>query len=353
MAFPSEALPEDHFQGLGNIVGDAAAPRLHDLLNAVRLQMNGGGAYYVHPFRSDAFPTLLDAKEQADSDGREDVVFTIARGFDHDATGLLLDGEKNYIFAESPRDWHNVFNAVTKVSGIIDTTATTMRPGNAHRSIVVDGPCLSAQITIRQSRSLMVMGAQVDSAKVLMEQGAGGAIDSPRTSFLRCIFNGSFEIDAVDTPSPHNMSVDFYASNVSLSNISGAPLKFGYIEPRFVHCEIAAVFGTPGNPIMDFQNKGGSLDLLNNVFTSFGFGVTALEWFGNTANAGVDFGGFNLFYDPAAFAALPVQFDLWNWIDGSPRVDTQVLPLNPPLGTDYKDRGATEKWITWNGVAWV
>lgn len=354
MDYPREPLGLDHFSGLGNLAGDALLP-LQRLLNRSRGQLNGG-AYFVHPSLDGAFPTIADAKDQADKDERDVVIFQVAKGFTHLLPTPKFDADKpsSYFFTTYPQERHDFFNSRTAIQGTIDSAAVDQPAANLNHVIGFERVRFTGDVTAKRGRSIYSHNSIFANSRVFLEQGAGVAADAPRASFSRCAFNGSFDFDVVDSPASPQGSLNLFFCRLLMQNTFGAPLKIGHASTlRIANTTVDLGVFADGVAVIDFENGSARIEMEDTTFLITQIGVTAVKLYGNEASGTVKYKGNVRLYDAASFGAVPVDFGTPGTIEGSPAVDTKSTPTNPPLGTDRKDRGATETWLSWNGSTWA
>lgn len=345
MTFPGAPLREDHFQGLGNIAGDAQNP-LHTLLNRMRGQM-GGGSYFVHPELDGAFPTIEEAVQQGESDKTDEVVpVLLANGFDHQLPGggLDIDTLNDYIFAPAYPD-DRLFFARTSMTGDIDAKATTERSGD-RRSIVFWNLQHSGNFTIRENRRLIRHRGLDSGLNISVEHGTDGVgLYADQVGG-----NNGGSVVELDSPAGTPSEWNYRRTQLVFTDFFGVPYEVGGFGVRFENCFFSPfTFGT--DAIFDFKSKTTIMRMYQCLFDLGGAGNTLM--FANAGSATLRWYGRNSFDSLGTIAvdfSGPTHAGPW-----APFISMGALPIGPPLGSVRLDRFDTPTWklLSWNGSDWV
>lgn len=373
--YPRKPLMPDHFQGLGRIVGDQDQP-LVELLNHVRAGL-GGGAYLVSRNLAGAYPSIEEAIAQAVAEvpvevPRRTVSLFMAPGEWH-TVDVDLPTTHSWIIDGNSRN--QPFYGTGGLKGRLRTPGFKQSETNPEKNRLLlrnltigDGGYTPATGFVLQA-DLGWNVALIDSLVIggLIELYSDPSIVAPGFNSNLYLWlknlanNGATAIKYVQAarsnPGTTIVMDDcaMLAGDGEFGVFPGSWRLNGYVDIRIAGSQFLA-FAEAGPGC--FKGIGaapctGSIRFLNSHFyvlsifsqyNLFGSNMAPVEfeWGNGSSLEEANFGGAG---NPMSFANVTHR--------KAPILVSRAVPLSPPRGTVRRDENATEKYLFWNGAAWV
>lgn len=357
MAFPLEALPKDHFQGLGHLSTDEP-DSLRNLLNLMRGASNFSG-YQVDPDDPTNFATPNAAYAAADAElpPEAPIVISVAPGKTHALSADLSVNPLRHCFIVSNEQMEDGQGADigTKVTG--NFILPSADAASSRRSFGVQGVQLIGDVTGDSNWKIMLSRTNHQGV-ITRTHGTNGCRLELVGQTGRA--HPSYDFSLVDTDAPPS------AANGSIK-----------IRDSYLFTSLGA-----GESMFSLQD-GLTFDIQDSVFDQFVLGTgTAMIDFGaggNPANlkmrsveitltiasgsyavlknhAAIDTWWNATEVDASANPSLGVPIDLGGSVGGhygSPRFvsSKSIAPTNPVIATVWEDLALGDV-LTWDGAYW-
>jgi len=348
MAFPLEALPQDHFQGLGNLATDEP-DSLRGLLNRARSVSTARG-YYVNPDRPDiAFATINAAYAAADAElpAEEIVVVRVSPGVDHalDGGAMVLQANRGLIIVS------DALGCSTKITVILgDFTLTDADAESKRRQLLFRNVDFYGDIAGAPNWEIRFEGGKVNGT-ITRTHGT----EKCPLYFFRC----AGDPYVIDSSAPgvagfitvRECEFDYLLSNAVVFSLLGEGVLFFFNSTINV-----TTFGGAVNALVDCNSEASAqIYWYNSTFNLTKLMTT------DSLNAYVNVVGTTrvFYYGLAISVGTGSDIDLNSGVlqeSGSPAVRSETDSLrepvsNPPVGTTWTDLLYGET-LTWDGVYW-
>jgi len=347
MAYPLEALPQDHFQGLGNLATDEP-DSLRSLLNRARSISTARG-YHVDPDQTDiAFATINAAYAAGDAElpAGEPVVITLAPGKNHSLSGgeLNLNGSRPVLIKGMGGVHTNDDTFLTTLVGNIVLTAADA----ASDRLVLGLRDLrySGVITGASNWEIQIQDCYFDQGSTIARtHGTSGC--RFRASGLHTE-GGTFRISDTDAASNQN-DARVHIQDSFLS-IEDDPPAFDFAGPAYLVLTRVIVSGFifANRSFIDAANSTFNADLSDVFFEVYLFGGTTFSLISNGGSSTVYFRGVT--FDDVDNGGGNYDISA-NTVNGEALVQGLKAPVNPFSGLKWHDRELSES-LTWDGAYW-